>query len=186
MVRLIFLVSLSLFSYASLAKQVPVLGVVISFDCVHCKKVYELKNYLKQVCRSSTKDPLCSLEFLPYISNVDDKRASLFYAARSFGAEEDVANIIFELSVGDNYGIPELTGVMDSYSYNFEWEKEITETRLLDSWSSIKRLSKLVVDHNLTDYPSFFWFENNEATLIPVSIEPENRIKEVIEWIRRK
>lgn len=182
MVRLFFLISAFLFSSSSFAT--PVLGVVISFDCPYCKELFNSRAFLKQACQVTSKKPKCDVRFLPFVGGSNDMRASFFYAARDFDQHEKFAEVVYDLSITEDYRVADLVSVMDSYTNKIDWADEITSERLYKSKNSIVKLSKLIVKHGISDYPSFLWFENKESTLIPAGIDPAIRIKEIIDWIR--
>lgn len=184
MVKAIILIISLLCSINATASNLPTLGVVISFDCKYCKELFSRKDYLSQLCGEGSDQPKCDLKFLPFKASNDDPRGLMFYYTRKFNKQRDFADLVYSLSIGPEININHLVNVSSSYLPGVAWDG--FQAGLADSLESEARLAKIIKTLSITDYPSFVWFNDGNAELVPTSIDPRLRLQESINWVRQK
>lgn len=184
--RSFILISL-LFSAAVYSAERPTLAVLISFDCPYCKSLYVQKKQLFKECGVRLDKPRCDVKFLPFVNTLSDIRAQAYFAAREEGEQIKLGELFYSFSIGSESSLESIKELASSYIPAKNWDK-IFSLRMMDKQLvSVQKTARLITKLGIIDYPSFIWFDReNNARLVPVSIDPKNRLQEAINWVRKQ
>lgn len=162
----------------------PTVGIVISFDCVHCRTVFEKRALLSQACLEQSGKPRCNIRFFPFLSSPDDIRAHVFFAGRSQQLQRKLGDIMYSFSVTPAATETALRDLMRRQLPAFDWDQYYDSSHKSDSSIALKKTAALIVSLSISDYPSFLYFEKARADSIPVPFDPDLRLEEAVAWIR--
>lgn len=183
MKSLVLIFSLLLLSIGTHAST-PVLGVVMNFDCPHCKTTFKSRNLLEGQC-SGLKSEKCRLAYIPFPNDSKDYRAIAFYIAKnkSGALSKKVADIFYEYDPKGPLIKPEVITLLETLSPGTSWQELFSGKSEDEGRQSLYRAANLLKLLKVTDYPTFLWLTEIDAKVIPTVQDPTKRLDSVINYL---
>lgn len=167
-------------------KQLPVFAFSMNYDCPNCKETYEKKIFLEQACKSQTANPVCVVQYLPFISSKSDSRAGIYYTAREHSHElaEKVNDTFFTYETKGPLSTEESITLLSTMVPEFNWADFIPRFSSGVGGPAIKKVANIMDSVAINDYPSFILITADSMKLIPVPINPKLRLEAAIQYVR--
>lgn len=168
--------------------DIPVVGVVMSLDCPTCKKVFEKRKFLSQVCKVDGYDQICRVRYLPFIESEDDYRADLYYEifAVDEEASEKYIEAIYTLKIDRTVDVEELAFLVSGYlGDEFDIDRILRSVRSSERLG-VKKVGRIIKRFSIIDYPTFLIFEEESVKMMPPTIDTSERLEVALRWIENE
>lgn len=169
---------------SSFAASDDVVGVIMSFDCPHCKAVFERRDLLERACSLKSPDP-CNVRYLPFVGSKVDQRAALFYELEKIDPKNAIAfaEAVYALKVGQEHSVEELAMIVSPY-LSIDILSVATNLDRDESRVRLSKVANLITTLKISEYPEFVSVKRESIDIFPTVLDPAGRLESAIKHIQ--